>query len=494
MKVFLLDWLSTIFFWGAAFYFCFIGTEVGLKYWKRKLVVGVPFFLLFVFLVQAFGVPRYFVYDHVEPKVIEGKAYYPAVKNHLIFQGPAFKEYGVINQDLTEFQKNESYFNAFSVAPLEDYPSVQGIKRWANELILLAYFVLWLLLLNKMQNASAASALYKNARKMGRLEGYQAYLDASHPIRFLQPIRRHNAKRHFSEIRQVYIQSLHRILNSLSLGANEQSAAFISYISQKLEESINPWPSINVEGKIDDITTSQDAALHESGVDLKRDHYKPSDTDLSEALSNSLTRTLNLFLPEAFLQQESDPHDATIALSCPLTMRAQMQCELKDSNKKITLVAVAGKEEPDSIRPVLPLSKVISPFPAKIYQHGQDKNIKLCANTLAQLVVNDALFTNTKMVDISNEDEKALQDELAHIKARQIPLFDAILREYKTTAKGALLAESINAAIKHNEAQFDSLVADLHQLIGENTNLYADFVAQEVVSGLHEGLVEVVSE
>ncbi|MBU2978231.1 hypothetical protein [Alteromonas sp. C1M14] len=494
MKVFLLDWMSVLFFWGAALFFCFIGTEAGFKYWKRKLLIGVPFFLLFVFLVQAWGAPRYFVYDDVAPQMLDGKPYYPAVKNHLIFQRPSFKTYGVISQDLTDFKQDDTLFASFKVTPLKRYPSVSGIKGWTNELILLAYFVLWFLLLNKMHNASAASLLYREARNIGRLEGYRRYLNASHPIRFLQPIKRRNAKRQFNEIRMIYIRSLQAVLNSLIAQSKGTSSTTLAFISQRLSDSINPRPSINAKGLIEDITTKDDETLYEANVDLKRSHYTPSNHDLSHALTNSLTQTLNQFLPEPFLQVADDPLDATIALNCELVMRAYARSELKDSKKKLTLVVVANKTPQDDNEHCLALRHQISPFPPKIYQHGREKSKKLCANTLAQMVVNDTLFSTTQMVNVSAENALALKTKLAQIKARQNALFDTIIQECKSTAKDAALAESINYVIKQNEALFDSVMSDVHQLIADNSNLYADFVAQEVIGGLLEDFAEVASD
>lgn len=494
IKIFLLGWGSILAFWAAALFFCFIGTEVGFKYWKRKLVIGLPFFLLFYFLVHAFGVPKYFVYDHVEPKLLNGQSYYPAVKNHIIFQGPSFKTYGVISEDLEDFKSEETYFSAFGVSAREDYPSVVGIKSWINEIILISYFLLWYIFINKLHNASAATALYKEARKENRLEQYQSYLNASQAIRFLQPFKRRNARREFHKIRQVYIQYLETMLLKLANQANESSRPVLLYLADQLRTSVEWYPTVTAQGHIEDLTTTPDIEAHEKGVEFDRRYFKPTDNELSDALGSSVAKTLNQFLPEALLKGTSSSETSTVALNCKLRCRIADSSQLKKGDGRASLVLVWGDVNQHPSGKNLIFQDKLYTYPPTFKEGKSEASRKFCANQIAQSVTNNVLFPNTQKVNIQEGDDKKIQAKLKEIEARQSRVFDAIIDECKSTARDAVLAETISYALKNNEVLVDRAMSEMHQLLAENTNLYAQIIAQEAIGGLLEGVVEAASE
>ncbi len=494
IKVFLLGWGSTLIFWAAALFFCFIGSEVALKYWKRKFLIGAPFFAIFLFIVYAFGVPKYFVYDHVEPKMLNGEPYYPAVKNHIIFQGPSFKTYGVISKDLKEFKSEESYFSSFGVAPLKDYPSVSGIKSWINEITLICYFLLWLFLINKLHNASAATALYKEALKANRLANYQSYLNASQAIRFLQPFKRRNARSEFQKVRQVYIQSLNNMLLRLANQGNTSSRLVLLYLSEQLRTATEPYPVVSAKGQIVDETTASDIEVHEKGIEYDRTYFKPEDNELSHALSNSVARTLNQFLPEVLLKGSDNESNASIKVNCALRARLQSSTGLKNSEGKASLVVVFGKPEKESDCHTFVMRNTIYSIPPSFKKGQQAESRKFCANKIAQIVTNDTLFPDSTLSSDKSVDADVIRAKLKEIEARQNRLFDAIIDECKSTAKEAVLTETVAYALKNNEVLVDSVMSEMHQLLAENTSVYSQIIAQEVVGGLLEGIAEAASE
>ncbi|MEW9798495.1 hypothetical protein [Alteromonas sp. CYL-A6] len=494
MKLLFLDWLSILFFWGTAFFFCFVGSEVGLKYWKRKLIIGTPFFALFVFLVQAFGVPRYFVYDHIKPLPLNGELHYPAVKNHIIFQGASFKEYGVISKDLKDFKSNEKYFSAFNVAPLDEYPSVIGIKSWVNEIILVSFFVLWLIFLNKLHNASAASELYREARKNSRIASYQSYLNASQPIRFLQPIKRRHAKRELFKIRQIYLQSMQSVINMLFRRADELSKPLLAYLAQHLNNPSTYQPALAVQAKVSDVTTQEEKETYQKNVDYGPDYFMPDDREMSVALTQRLVKTLNQFLPETFfIEGTSATNTPLIELTCNLACRSYSTLKTEDGETG-SLFLWFVKAEPIPKNNHLILRNPTRSFPPNVAKGKQDRSRIYCSAKLAQLVLNDTLFGQVAKKENDEVTAASFETKLAELKQRQNNIFDTIIDECKSVARDTVLAEGVNMAIKKNEVLFDSLMADMHVLIAEHADIYASLVAQEAIGGLLESVAEVAGE
>ena len=87
-----------------------------------------------------------------------------------------------------------------------------------------------------------------------------------------------------------------------------------------------------------------------------------------------------------------------------------------------------------------------------------------------------------------------LKQKQEALQKLQQSLFDTIIKECKSTVKSAALAEGVSQAIERNQALFDSVMADTHQLIADHAELFADIVAKEVAAGLLEGLAEAASE
>ena len=495
MKVFLFGWLSLILFWGAAFYFCFIGSEVGFKHWKRKLVIGTPFFLLFYFLVHAYGVPRYFVYDQVTPKTLDGEVYYPAVKNHLIFQGASYRDYGIISKDLSTFKASEEYFSAFGVQPLKEYPSVKGLTRWFNELLLVGFFLLWWLFLNKFHNASAASELYKLARKGSRLEHYQSYLNASYSIRFFQPLKRRIAKRDMGKIREVYLQALQRVLLQLMTKAHENNRPLLAYLHQQLGSSPEAFPSVMVKAALEDRSTVEAAEKFEKPADIKRNFYMPDNIKFSQALANSVTGTLNQFLPEKLIQPCLEGNAVpTAELSCQLDSALYSLAKL-NSGKSVPIVRIYTSQNIALNSQALHLGGTNIGFPTKLYPDSKDKSQSYCVNLLAQNVVNNVFFTDLKQVGETTDQAKAvLKQKQEALQKLQQSLFDTMIKECKSTVKDSALAEGVSQVIERNQAMFDSVMAETHQLIADHAELFADLIAEEVAASLLESFAEAASE
>jgi hypothetical protein len=493
IKVFLLGWGSTLLFWAAALFFCYIGTEVITKYWKRKLLLGTPFFLLFLFIVHAYGVPRYFVYDDVPPKLVDGKPYYPAVKNHLIFQGPAYKKYGVISEGLTDFIDNDKYFSAFGIAPLKDYPSVSGIKSWVNELTLVGFFLLWYVFINKVHNASAASALYKTARKNNRLQYYQSYLTASKPIRFLQPFKRRNARRDFEKIRQVYITYLVQLLNKLSNQAPATSSGVLLYMANQLQTSSQWYPCVSTLVQIDDLTGEKEIDAYEKKAEYDRGYFKPSNAELCSALNTRLVETLNQFLPEKLLKSNIADELPSIELQCRLVCKVTGNITYGDSSSA-TRLTVAGSQQQAITNQTLVMRRNVNTFPKEITSGKQEVSRKYCATQIAQFITSDTLFTPSQVTQAPVENEHVLQTRLKQVEARQNQLFDAIIEECKSAGKDLVIGEAIHQALKNNEVLVDRGMSELYQLLADNTQLYAEFVAFESISGFLEEAVGSASE
>ena len=495
MKTFLVGGLSLGIFWGLAVYFCFIGSEVGLKYWKRKLVIGTPFFLIFYFLVHAYGVPRYFVYDQVTPKTLDGEVYYPAVKNHLLFQGTSFKDYGIISENLDTFKASEEYFSAFGVQPLKEYPSVRGLTRWFNELLLVGYFVLWWLFLNKFHNASAASELYKVARKGSRLEHYQSYLNASYSIRFFQPLKRRIVRRDMLKIREVYLHALQRVLLQLMTQANDNNRPLLTYLHQQLGASSEAFPSVMVKASVDDKSTAEAIDKFERPAQIKSDFYMPDNSKLSKALTTCVISTLNQFIPEKLIRPcLTDNAAPTAELSCQLNALLHRLATF-DSGKTIPLVIIYSNQHLTPNSQSLHLGSKNFEFPQRLYPDNEDKSQAYCVNLLAQTVVNNVFFTDLKQAgEITDQAKAVLKQKQEALQKLQQSLFDTIIKECKSTVKSAALAEGVSQAIERNQALFDSVMADTHQLIADHAELFADIVAKEVAAGLLEGLAEAASE
>lgn len=494
MKLFLLEWLALIFFWSSAFFFCFVGSQVLLKNLFRRLIIGTPFFLAFVFVVLAFGVPRYFVYDHVNPKTIDGIPYYPAVKNHLIFQGPSFKTYGVISRDLSDFKANEEYFAAFQQKPIEDYPSVSGLKSWNNEIALIALFIFWYFVLNKVHNASSATTLYKEAVEQPRIDTYESYLIASKPIRFLQPFKRKRAQKEIRRISEAYIQASKLLLSKLLLRADKQSESSLLNLLNQIGPTSSLRPIVKVNVNLEDRTSEEDKTLLEEGADYGPDYFKPKENELQTAFNQCLVKTLNQFLPEPFFTDGDESKVAGLLFECHFICFTFGRRQTAAKKKNYVRVGFANDPQAQSSKNDFFLRKAIEINPPKWFDNKQEDSRKYAATKGAQQALNDTLFGETTTLNPSKKEMETLKNKLEATKSIKDEVFDTILKETRSAARDLAISEAIKIAIENNQAEFDSMISDIHELLANSADIYVGLIAQEAAGALLEGAAGLVSD
>lgn len=486
IKIFLVSWLSLIFFWLAAAIFCFWGSETNNKFWLRRLFIGLPFFSVFCFLVFAFGVPRYFVYDHVPPQKMDGKLYYPAVKNHLIFQGINYKTHGIITQDLRDFKAGDELFTAFKVKPLSVYPSATGLTRFTNELLLLGLFFTWWLLINKLHNASIASNLYREAKKSPSLASLNSYLNASSSLWLIQPLKRRKAKKEMVKIRLIYSSYLEVVLNKCIQNADNSAKGLLTLLSTELKRFTQTNPRINVQTKLIDNSTPESIKQFEANADYGRDYFLPTETDLGEEISKSFADTLNKFLPETFIEVTTDAK--AIKLVGDFAYRAVGNLKYRNG-KTATNIAIGTKSKPNQQSNTIFCKADQCLKQVRVIEDKKAKSQKISASFYAQYIASD-LILKTEEINHSAKIEKSnYEAKLAEIKKQKTDLFDILIKECKSASTEAAVVAGIAVVIQKNPELVDKVMVNVYEFLSANSDLIADLVAEEVAAGLIESIV-----
>lgn len=486
IKVFLVSWLSLIFFWLAAVIFCFWGSETSNKFWLRRILIGLPFFGVFCFLVFAFGVPRYFVYDHVPPQKMDGKLYYPAVKNHLILQGINYKTHGIITQDLSDFKAGDELFTAFKVKPLSVYPSATGLTRFTNELLLLGLFVIWWLLINKLHNASISSSLYREAKKSPSLASLNSYLNASSSLWLIQPIKRRKAKKEVLKIRLIYSSYLQVVLNKCIQNVDDSAKNVLSLLSTDLKKFTLVNPRINVLAKLVDNSTPEDIKKFEANLDYGREYFLPSEMELGQQLSKSFADTLNKFLPETFVESSNEA-DA-IKLEGDFAYRAVGNATYQRGSIALQMAIGSTLRSPPQNNVIFCKNNQYLKL-TEVLENKPQKSRLVSASIYAQYVVSD-LILKTEEINQSAKIEKAnYEAKLAEITKQKTDLFDTLIKECKSASTEAAVVAGIAVVMQKNPEMVDKVMVSVYEFLSANSDLIADIVAEEVAAGLIESIV-----
>lgn len=486
VKIFIVSWLSLIFFWLAALVFCFWGSETGNRFWKRRFFIGIPFFSTFCFLVFAFGVPRYFIYDHIAPQSFEGKLYYPAVKNHLIFQGAKYKTHGMMSKDLNDFVAGDKYFAAFNVQAKSEYASATGWTRFTNELLLLGLFITWWLLINKLHNASIASKLYKEAKASPSLSTLNSYLNASKALWLIQPIKRKKSKKQLAKIRLLYVSYLERVLFKCAENAEETSKPLLNMLCTEFKRFKHSPPKISVDANLIDISTPESKEKFEQGVNYGREYFVPTKALLSTKIAEAFASTLNAFLPENFVEASDEP-DA-IKLYGEFVYKAVGNIEYKDGNHSpnITLKTRLVRRAENN---ALFYKEAQYLRQLRVRENKTELSQNVAATSFAHFLTNNILM-HTENVNASIKiDKSQYEAKLADLKKQKIDLFDTLIKECKSASTEAAVLSAVGVAMQKHPELVDKVMANVYEFLSVNSDLITEIVAQEVVAGLFEEVV-----
>lgn len=494
---FLIEFVSLGLFWLIAILCCFWGTETGFKFWFRRLFIGTPFFAFFCYVVLAHGVPRYYVYDHVPAKNYQKEAYLPAVKNHLIFQGAGFKTYGIIKQDLTNFESGDNLFLSFGIQPIEDYPSVNSLTRFTNEIALFVLILSWFFVINKLHNGSVASSLYKKAQKSPSLESYNSYLYASKPIRFLQPIKRRKALKERAKIRQIYTAFLVTLINDLKSHLPPSTTRCLEFLQSKITAKIDDAPSLYVTINLHDIY-GQKEKFDEGNFGNKyiypTEFYLPTATELGDDLSESLVTFFNDFLPEKFMQVSKVRTDIELTCNLDYQFGALIQYGEKKKEKETYTPStnISGSAIVQSVNSVLPFEGETFTYSRRIFEGKPERSRAQCSKMLAQEVVNQILLKNSSSASANAQktNKADFENKLEQLNKKKRDLFEVIFKECKSASKEVAVIAAVGVALQKNEEFVDSVMVDMYTLLADNSDLLVNLIAEEVLAGFAEEVLD----
>jgi hypothetical protein len=478
IKLFLLSYGSIGIFWLFATVFCYVGTEAGRRKKITRLLLGSVFMLVFACLVLSLGVPRYFVYDHVQPQTIGAGVYYPAVKNHMIFQGASFKTYGVISKDLQDFKSSDKLFLQFKVKPLSKYPSVKGLKGYANELFLLSLFFMWFFFINKLHNASVSDELYEQAVAKPNLANYRSYIIASESIRFFRVIKRRRAHKAIKTFRILYVTYLIRVLDKMALDSDERVRTVLNSLSSHFgsDSFLSTEPSyFRVGVNLEEYSLGVLGAGIEEGVAYGRDYCVPTEEELERAVSDKMVVLLNAFLPEGLLSVGMPSSE--VGLSCGLVYYPEGQQAFK-SGKTSLKIAYKDRAEGVSVASAGVSQTIAVGFPSTVVEGKQGDTRALCAMLVAEQLVNSMLFVSDPAESNIKRNTEHLKSELAVMKSDKEDLFETLYKACESEVKKGAVILAVKHAMDANEALVDSCVAETYQFMANNPNALFDILQQ----------------
>ena len=494
IKTFLFSWVSLGLFWGMIVYFCFAGTQ-SIKHltWSRSIkhfIFGLPFFLLFIFMFKAFGVPQYIIYDHVKPVKTEHGYVIPAIKVHPLLQSLRFEKLGAITTDLNTFIDDERLFRAKRQT---QYASIAGFKTYANESFLVVLFIIWLVFLNRLHNSLSSSDAFRDAIDKPSLANFNSYMIASDTFAWLQPLKRRKAKRSIKEIHKIYNKLL---CNMLQVMQQHGGNRFLSTISLAIDThplNSTTAPTINAAVSLTDITSSAQREQWEKQVNFGRSHQLPDSEKLSQGLTDAVIGMLNSYLPEPYV--EKSDKDADIQLDCPLTYHS---CgHFTETKSQKTILALLFKANPQA--PQLPSTFVPSigfhNFTAQKLDNASKQKLSVARRTSQQLC--SVLFSGKELSEIPNSNDDARKAEIKKqaehsldiIKNKNENLFDTIYKECKSAVRGEITDEVIAQVLIHNKTQVDAVLSEVYDSITTHGEFFFDVIASDVAFGLIENVV-----
>ena len=485
--------LSIILFWLIAFFCCFCGTETGLKFWFRRLFIGAPFFAVFVYVVHAHGVPSYYVYDHVPAKMHKGEAFIPAVKNHLIFQSRRFQRLGVINLDYSDFDGGDELFASFGIQPIEDYPSVNTLTKWTNELALVVLILSWFFLIAKLHNGAVASSKYREALKSPSIEIFDSYLIASYPLRFFQPIKRKKAVREKKRIKAIYREFLSKQLDFFKANADPNKHRYINYLQQKILAHTKDTIYLNVEVSltrhIGISGNSFETEKKDRGrIILTQDYALPTNDELSSDLSESMVAFLNQLLPEKYVYHSSNSADLTLVTHLQYMYSTIGYFGEKYLLPGVTLYNANVNEAPQR---TLIFNNHVDYRVPRLRYGKPDWSRAFASKAFAQKLVNTCFIpVSTAQSDKSYSDAKGVNDKLKELKQRQFDLFETVYNECKSATRDAAIVSAVAVAIQKNEVLLDSVMAEMYTVLAHNGDLFVEILTEEAIAGFIEGVIE----
>lgn len=485
--------LSIILFWLIAIFCCFCGTETGLKFWFRRITIGAPFFAIFVYVVHAHGVPNYYVYDHVPAKIHKGEAFIPAVKNHLIFQSTRFQRLGVINRDYSDFDGGDELFNSFGIQPIENYPSVNTLTKWTNELALVVLMLSWFFLIAKLQNGAVASSIYRKALKSPSRKNFNSYLMASYSLRYFQPLKRKKAVREKKRIKTIYLAFLSKQLDFLKANVDVNMHHCINYLQKEIlvhtEDTINLNVEVNLSKHMGVSGNSFEREKKDGErIILTRDYALPTKDELSSDLSESIVAFLNQLLPEKYVYHSSNSADLRLVTHLQYMYSSIGYFGGKYLLPGVDLYNANVNEVPQR---TLTFNNHVGYRVPKLRYGKPDWSRAVASKAFAQKLVKTCFIpVSTAQSDKSYSDAKGVNDKLEELKQRQFDLFETVYNECKSATRDAAISSAVAVAIQKNEVLLDSVMAEMYTVLADNGDLLLEILAEEAIAGFIEGVIE----
>ena len=423
--------------------------------------------------------PRYFVYDHVSPQTIGGKLYYPAVKNHMIFQSIKYKTHGMISQDLSDFKSGDEYFTQFRIKPLATYPSATGLTRFTNELLLIGLFFIWWLLINKLHNASIATNLYREAKASPSLERLSSYLNASSSLRFIQPIKRRKSKKQATKLRLIYRIYLNAVLEKCAVNADVTAKPTLTFISNELKRFKQTNPRINVQTKLIDITPAQNKQRFEENAVYGQDYFVPTQSDLGNQIAEALAETLNKFLPEPFIEPKHDPQAIHLETNVEYSITGQVTTPAGETATAISTRSSTSNADRNNII----LYKNVHPLKQPKVTKGERKKSQDVASVEFAQFLSNQLILNSETVNESAKIEKSQYEaKIADMKRQKTDLFDSIIKECKSAGTEAAVLVAVGVAMDKNPELVDKAMVNVYEFLSANSELITAIVTDEAIA------------
>ncbi|MBA6356628.1 MULTISPECIES: hypothetical protein [unclassified Colwellia] len=484
----ILGWGSLFIFWSAAIYFCFCGTKSLANITKEKtralshFLIGLPFFLVFYFIIKINGVPEYMVYDHVKPLKSEYGIVYPAVQLHPLLQFSRFEQEGIITADLSKFVGNVKLFNAFKVQRIQNYSSINGYVSYVNEATLFGLFILWYLFVNRLHNSISTTSLYRHAIEKPKVCHYKDYLDASQSVRMFQPFKRKKARKALAEISNIYNKQL---VSYLGLLNHKNPHSIYDSLIEQLSRCTVHSPTLNVDVIFEQMPSKQEIKLIDDVMDYGSDKTLPTSKQLSDGFSSILTTTLNNFLSEDYIVSSSSLTDTDIQIKLPFRVIFQQNpliYLLEEVDKKFTWIAFASiiSAQGNSFQ----FDGYFENKPKHTGKFGVDKWKDVATIFMSKTLVEKFLQgnANNQTAFITKSKEK-IATELAALAQQKNNLFDDVYKETLSAAKGEMVDQAIAIAIKQNSDCFDLIFAKTYDLTITNLDgVFADLLSSGLFS------------
>ncbi|GIU33509.1 hypothetical protein L2719_07940 [Shewanella schlegeliana] len=482
-------WFFLISFWSIAVACCFTGKEaikhLSVKRSIKHIMFGLPIFILFYFVVKAFGVPEFVVYDHVKPLKYQNEIIYPAVQIHPILQDARYERLGYINQDLSQFEPSVEIFAQFKTPRLE-HTTVHGLNSYINEAALLALILIWLLFTNKLHNSLSASDAYYDAIENPNLESYLSYINASQPIRFLQPIKRRKAKKTIKLITRFYnkiqVRFFERLYEKHPLPVY---MTLIDYFNNNTESHPSLAFSVSTENASENALTKR----MNDGAPFNQNYMLPNSSQLSKSLSESVIYVLNNLTAENYISYTSE---AALAVNCPLQYQYSPHWLETEGKEKVINVFFSKKPNscndaktfiPEGMFSIIKGVKQVK----KSSSNKEKVSIAVAKQIMPTFIKGSAIALQA---EASTVNKQQIQDKLKYISNKNKDLLDKVIRSGKDAVKDEVIDKVIEEALSQNAVFIDGMIGDVYDLVTEHSDLFNEIIDPETVFGFIEVLAE----